>query len=130
MLYLWLYSCFQEWARMIPCTAWRQRYLPESKCCREYLVFFNLKLSHYAVLWLVLTWSPYRWSLVEITPVLTTCCGYYPCVHYFYFPWHIMTSQCPMMLLGMSHCGTTMGNDVARDIHCDITMDNDIAMCT
>ncbi len=28
------------------------------------------------------------------------------------------------------HCGTTMGNNIARDIHCDITMDNDIAMCT
>ncbi len=39
-----------------------------------------------------------------------------------------MTSQWVMMLLGMPHCGTTMGNDVARDIHCDITMDNDIAM--
>ncbi len=35
-----------------------------------------------------------------------------------------------MPLLGMPHCGTTMGNDVARDIHYDITMDNDIIMCT
>ncbi len=35
-----------------------------------------------------------------------------------------------MMLLGMLHCNTTMGNDVARNIHCDITMDNDVAMCT
>ncbi len=35
-----------------------------------------------------------------------------------------------MTLLGMPHCGTTMGNDVASDIHYVITMDNDIAMCT
>ncbi len=41
-----------------------------------------------------------------------------------------MTSQWVMTLLGMPHCGTTMGNDVARDMHYDVTMDNDIAMCT
>ncbi len=35
-----------------------------------------------------------------------------------------------MMLLGMPHCGTTMGNNVARDIHYDITMDNDVAIYT
>ncbi len=34
-----------------------------------------------------------------------------------------------MMLLGMPHCGTTMGNDIARDIHYDVTMDNDITVC-
>ncbi len=39
-----------------------------------------------------------------------------------------MTSQWIMTLLGMPHCGTTMGNDVARDVHYDVTMDNDIAM--
>ncbi len=32
-----------------------------------------------------------------------------------------------MTLLGMPNCGTTISNDVARDIHCDATMDNDIA---
>ncbi len=42
--------------------------------------------------------------------VLTTFCGYYPCVHYF--------------------CGFTVGNDVAKDMHCDVTMGNDLAMCT
>ncbi len=68
---------------------------------------------HYAVLWLVFTWSPYPWYLVEITPVLTTFGGYYLCVHYFYIPWFIMTSQWLMTLLGMPHCGATMGNDVA-----------------
>ncbi len=35
-----------------------------------------------------------------------------------------------MTLLGMPHCGTTMGNNVPRDIHYDITMDNDVAMYT
>ncbi len=35
-----------------------------------------------------------------------------------------------MTLLGMPHCGTTMGDNITRDIHYDITMDNDIAMCT
>ncbi len=39
-----------------------------------------------------------------------------------------MTSQWVMTLLGMPHCGTTMGNDIARDVHYDITMDNDVAM--
>ncbi len=34
------------------------------------------------------------------------------------------------MMLGMHHCGTTMGNNVAWDIHYDITMDNDVAMFT
>ncbi len=85
--------------------------------------------KYYAILWFVFTWSPFPWSPVEITPVLTTFCGYYPCVHYFYFPWLII-SQWLMTLLGMPHCGTTMGNDVARDIHCDATMDNEVAMCT
>ncbi len=41
-----------------------------------------------------------------------------------------MTSQWVMTLLGMPHCGITMGNDIVMDIYCDITMDNDIAMCT
>ncbi len=35
-----------------------------------------------------------------------------------------------MMLLGMPHCGTTMSDNVTRDIHYDVTMDNDIAMGT
>ncbi len=39
-----------------------------------------------------------------------------------------MTSQWVMMLLGMPYCGTTMGNDVAKDVHYDVTMDNDVAM--
>ncbi len=39
-----------------------------------------------------------------------------------------MTSQWVMTLLGMPHCGTTMGNNVARDVHYDVTMDNDVAM--
>ncbi len=39
-----------------------------------------------------------------------------------------MTSQWVVTLLGMPHCGTTMGNDIDRDIHYDITMDNDIDM--
>ncbi len=34
----------------------------------------------------------------------------------------IMTSQCVMTLLGMSHCEITMGVNVARDIHFDVTM--------
>ncbi len=68
--------------------------------------------------------------VVEITPVLTTFCEYYPCVHYFYVPCLIMTSQWVMTLLGMPHCGTTMGINVARDIHYDVTMDNDDAICT
>ncbi len=33
-----------------------------------------------------------------------------------------------MMLLGTTHGGTTIGNNVARDIHYDVTMDNDVAM--
>ncbi len=33
--------------------------------------------------------------------MLTTFCGYYPCVHYFYVPWLIMTSQWVMTLLRM-----------------------------
>ncbi len=78
--------------------------------------------AHYAILWLVFTWYPYPWSPVEITPVLTTFCWYYPDVHYFYVPWLIMTSQWIMTLLGMPHCGTTNGIDVARDIHCDTTI--------
>ncbi len=45
-------------------------------------------------------------------------------------PWLIITSQWLTTLLGMPHCGTTMGNDIARDIHCDATMNNDVAMCT
>ncbi len=64
-------------------------------------------------------WSSYPSSLVEITPVLITFCGYYPYVHvhYFYVPSLIMTSQWLMTLLGMPHSGTTMGNDVARDYY-------------
>ncbi len=39
-----------------------------------------------------------------------------PCVHYFYVPWLIMTSQWVMKLLARdAHCNITMGNDVARD---------------
>ncbi len=34
-----------------------------------------------------------------------------------------------MTLLGMPHCGTTMGNNMTRDIHYDVTMDNGIAIC-
>ncbi len=41
-------------------------------------------------------------------------CGYYTYVHYVYVPWLIITSQWPMTLLGMHHCGTIMGNDVAK----------------
>ncbi len=53
------------------------------------------------------------------------------CAHYFYVQRLIMTSQWPMMLLRMPHCGITLGNDVARAIHCDVTMGNDdIAMYT
>ncbi len=68
-------------------------------------VDFNGKLlvqQHYALLWLVFKWSPYPWYLVEITPVLTTFCGYYPCVHYFNVPCIIM-----------GHI--TMGHDIVRD---------------
>ncbi len=54
-------------------------------------------------------------------------CAHY--LHYFYVPSLIMTSQWVMTLLGMLHCSTTMGNDVARDIYYDVTMD-DITMCT
>ncbi len=59
--------------------------------------------------------------------------GDHPCVdylHYVYVPWLIMTSLWDMTLLGMPYCGTTMGNDIARDILCDITMDKDVAICT
>ncbi len=35
-----------------------------------------------------------------------------------------------MMLLGMPHCGTTMGNNVVRNIHYDVTMDINVAMFT
>ncbi len=83
----------------------------------------------YAVLWLVFMCYPYLWSPVGITLVLTTFWGYYPCVYYFYVPWLIMTSQCLMTLLGMPHCSTTMGNDVARDIHCDATCQIMILLC-
>ncbi len=40
-------------------------------------------------------------------------------VHYFDVPCLIMTSQWVMTLLGMPHCGTLMGNNIARDIHYD-----------
>ncbi len=83
---------------------------------------------NYAVLYLVFTWSPYSWSPVEITWSLLFVEITH--VHYFYVPWLIITSQWVMMLLRMSHCGITVGNDVARDIHCDITMGNDVAMFT
>ncbi len=65
------------------------------------MVFSNVTLyyHYYAVLWLVFTWSSHPWSPMEITPVLTTFCGYYPSVHYFYVPWLIMTSQWLMMLV-------------------------------
>ncbi len=63
-------------------------------------------------------------------PVLTTFYGHYPCVHYFNVPCLIMTSQWVMTLLGMSHCRTTMGNNIARDIHYDVTMENDVAGIT
>ncbi len=64
-------------------------------------------------------------------PVLITVCGYYPYVHYCYVPWLIMTSQWILTHYDITmDSGTTMGNDVARDIHCDATMDNDVAMCT
>ncbi len=89
---------------------------------------WSVTLCH-AVLYLVFTWSPYPWSLVEITPVLTTFCGYYSCVHYFYVPWLIMTLQWVMMLLGKPHCGTTMGNNVARDIHYSVP-DASHRLCT
>ncbi len=83
-------------------------------------------------------------SLVLVILCRTTACfhvisislissGDHPCahsLHYFYVSWLIMTSQCLMTLLEMPHCGTTMLNDVARDIHCGITMDNNVAMCT
>ncbi len=62
--------------------------------------------------------------------MLTTFCEYYPCVHYFYVPSLIMTSQWVMTLLEMPNSGTTMGNNVARDIHYDVTMDNDVVMYT
>ncbi len=58
---------------------------------------------------------PYPWSPVWITPLLTTFCRYYPCVHYFYVPWLITTSQRVMTLLRMRNCGITVVNDVARD---------------
>ncbi len=45
----------------------------------------------YAIVWLVFTWSPYHWSLVEITPVLTTCTT---------FIFHDSSSQWVMALLG------------------------------
>ncbi len=66
---------------------------------------------------------------MEITPVLITFCGDYLCVHYFYVPWLIMTSQWVTTFLGMPHCGITMGNDIARDIHYDITMGNLTLLC-
>ncbi len=53
--------------------------------------------------------------------------GDHPCAYYFFVD---MTSQWVMTLLGMPHCGTTMGNNVTRDIHYDVTMDNDVAMYT
>ncbi len=62
------------------------------------LVTFGHLLCH---TWLVFTWSPYPWSLVEITHVLATFCGDYLSVHYFYVPWLIMTSQWITRLLGI-----------------------------
>ncbi len=87
----------------------------------------------YVMLWLAFTWSPYPWSRVKITPVLTvitTFCGDYPYLYYFYVPWLIMTPQWVTTLQWMPNCGFTMGNDIARDIHCDVTMGNGVAMCT
>ncbi len=87
--------------------------------------------QYYAVLWLMFTWSPYLWSLVGITLCSLLFAVITPCVYYFYVPWLIMTSQWVMILLRMPHCGTTVGNGIARDIgHGDITMGNHIAMCT
>ncbi len=57
-------------------------------------------LQIYAIIWLVLTWSPYPWSLVEITPVLTTFCGYYPYA---------------LLLCSVTHYDITMAHEVARD---------------
>ncbi len=69
---------------------------------------------YYSLLWLIFMWSPYPWSSVEITPVLTTLCGNYPCASYFYVPWLIMPDvsrllrvphvalEWVMMLLGTS----------------------------
>ncbi len=65
--------------------------------------------SKYVILWLVFTWSPYHWSLVEITPELIT-----PVCTTFVFHdllWHhngsqnhkeclMVASQWVMMLLG------------------------------
>ncbi len=56
---------------------------------------------HYAVLWLVFTWSPYPWSPVEITPVLTT------------FLW--ILPICALLLRSMTHYDITMGHDIVRD---------------
>ncbi len=80
-------------------------------------VYQSMVLS---VLWLVFMWSPYPWSPGEITPLLSTFCGYFHCVHYFYVPWLIMTSQWVMTLLRMPHCSITVGNDIVRDI-CMVT---------
>ncbi len=41
-----------------------------------------------------------------------------------------MILQWVMMLLGMPHCGTISGSDIARDIHYDVIMVNEVAMCT
>ncbi len=53
-----------------------------------------------------------------------------PYLHYCYVPWLIMTLQWVITLIGMPHCGITMGNAIARDINCDIRIDNYVAMCT
>ncbi len=90
-------------------------------CLHIYYICLLQGHKFYVILW------PFP---VEITRVLTTFNGAYPCVQYFYVQRLIMTSHRVTMLLEITHCDITMGNDVARIIHCDITMGNDVTMCT
>ncbi len=70
--------------------------------------------------------------------MLTTFCGDYLSMLYFYGICFIMTSQWVPILLGMPHCGITMGNYnvstlgnvIARYIKCDVTMGNNIVICS
>ncbi len=89
-----------------------------------YIMIFQLssELLNYDVLWFTFTCGDHV--------VLTPFCGDYLCVHYFYVPWLIMTSQWVIILLRMPHCGIILGNDVTMDIHCDVTMGNDVTMYT
>ncbi len=69
--------------------------------------------------------------VISISLIISS--GDHPCahyLHYFYVACLIMTSQLLMTLLGMLHCGITMGNDFTKDIHCNVTMDNYVTMCT